>query len=142
MQIHVEPSPGEVHVTVRGPVDSEEVLRILAVLRGTQKLWVLDEHRNLVAVAPEEVVWCEVVEDKVFVYTERTIFESPLGLGELESRWEQAGFFRCAKSAVINLAAIRRLKSCSGGRIEAELATGERVMISRRYAPFLRERIK
>ena len=142
MQIHVEPGPGEVQVIVRGPADSEELLRVLAVLRSTQTLWVWDERRSLVAVAPEDVAWCEVVEDKVFVYTAQAMYQTGLGLAELESRWEQAGFFRCAKSAVVNLSAVRRLKSCPGGRIEAELTTGERVMISRRYAPLLRERIQ
>mgnify|MGYP001126905553 CR=1 FL=1 len=47
MEISVEYHPGEVQVIVRGPEDSEELLRILSLLRGEQdKLWGWDEHRN------------------------------------------------------------------------------------------------
>ena len=59
---------------------------------------------------------------------------------ELASHWERAGLFRCSRSAVVDLWAIRHLKSRPGGRIEATLATGERLVISRHYAPLLRER--
>ena len=45
------------------------------------------------------------------------------------------------KSAVINLHRIRSLKSRTGGRIEASLENGERLVVSRHYAPLLRERL-
>ena len=64
---------------------------------------------------------------------------------EDSARWnvkEDAGFFRCAKSAVVNIHQIRSLSSCPGGRIEALLSSGEKLIISRRYAPLLRERLK
>ena len=99
------------------------------------------------AISPGEIIWAETVENRVFVYTKNALYQIALyqialRLGELESRWEEQGLFRCAKSAVINLNAVRRLHSSPGGRIEAEMATGERVMISRRYAPLLRDRIQ
>ena len=144
MKIHWEHRDAdEVEVIIRGRKNSGELLRILTLLETERKrLCVWDEDHSTVLLSPGDVVWCEVVDEKVFVYTTRAMYQTALGLAELESRWEQAGFFRCAKSAVLNLAAVRRLKSCPGGRIEAELVTGERVMISRRYAPLLRERIK
>lgn len=52
------------------------------------------------------------------------------------------GLFRCAKSFVINLNAVRSLRSCPGGRIEAVMITGEKVIVSRRYSALLRERIQ
>ena len=41
----------------------------------------------------------------------------------------------------INLHRIRSLKSRTGGRIEASLENGERLVVSRHYAPLLRERL-
>ena len=51
------------------------------------------------------------------------------------------GLLRCGKSCVVNLYAIRLLRSCGAGRSEAALTTGEKIMISRHYAPALREKL-
>lgn len=142
MEIRVEHVPGELQVIVRGPKESEELLRVLALLEcGTKKLWARDEDGGLVALQVQDIVWCELVDDKAFVYTRDAIYRTSLSLAELASHWERAGLFRCSRSAVVNLWAICHLKSRPGGRIEATLATGERLMISRHYAPLLRERI-
>ena len=144
MKIHWEHRDAdEVEVIIRGRKNSGELLRILTLLETERKrLCVWDEDHSTVLLSPGDVVWCEVVDEKVFVYTARAMYQTALGLAELESRWESAGFFRCAKSAVVNLNCIQRLCSRPGSRIEATLDTGERLMVSRRYAPMLRERLR
>ena len=107
MQIQVEPGQGEVQVIVRGPADSEELLRVLAVLRSAQTLWVWDEHRSLVAVAPEDVVWCEVVEDKVFVYTARAMYQK---LG-----YEERGIVPCVFNGIPGVQLVCLEKYLDGG---------------------------
>ena len=69
------------------------------------------------------------------------MYQTALTLAELEERWSTTGLLRCGKSCVVNLYAIRRLRSCGAGRIEAALSTGEKIMISRHYAPALREKL-
>lgn len=133
----------EVQVILRGRADSQELLRLLALLQATdKKLCVWDGQHRTVLLSAQQVIWCEMVDEKVFVYTRSNLYQTSLGLGELESQWEDAGFFRCAKSAVVNIHQIRSLASCPGGRIEALLSSGEKLIISRRYAPLLRERLK
>lgn len=83
-----------------------------------------------------------MVDGRRFIYTQDKIYRSTVGLGELESRWESYGLFRCAKSAVVNLNRIRSLRCCRAGRIEALMTTGEKAIVSRRYAPLLRDRIE
>lgn len=77
----------------------------------------------------------------MFVYTGQSVYQTALGLGELESRYGGLGFFRAGKSSVVNLHRIRSLVSQGAGRIEATLETGEKLIVSRRYAPLLRERL-
>ena len=67
--------------------------------------------------------------------------QTALTLAELEGRYGELGYLRVSKSAVINLHRIRSLKSRTGGRIEASLENGERLVVSRHYAPPLRERL-
>ena len=120
----------------------DEMLRLLALVRsGMQKLLVWNEGRDLLPLSISDVVYCETVEEKTFVYTEKGMYQTALTLSELEERWAAMGLLRCGKSCVANLYAIRRLRSCGGGRIEATLSTGEKIVISRHYAPALRERL-
>lgn len=120
----------------------DEMLRLLALVRsGMQKLLVWNEQRQLLPLSMSQVVYCETVEEKTFVYTENGMYQTALTLAELEERWAATGLLRCGESCVANLYAIRQLRSCGAGRIEATLSTGEKIMISRHYAPALREKL-
>lgn len=78
---------------------------------------------------------------RTFVYTADGVYQSGLGLSELEARYGTLGLFRAGKPLLVNLHHIRSLRSRAGGRIEATLETGERLMVSRHYAPLLREQL-
>lgn len=143
MELQVTYCPGPVRVLVQGPADSQEMQEILERLQGnTDGLWVTDEQRNAVRITSKEVVWAEVIEEKTFIYTAEAMYQSSCSLAALEAKWEHAGFFRCGKSTAFNLNAARTLSSRPGGRIEALLQTGEKVVISRRYAPILRDKLQ
>ena len=143
MKITVEHTDSEENeVILRCRELDDEMLRLLALVRaGMQKLLGWNERKELLPLNVSEVVYCETVEEKTFIYTESGMYQTALTLAELEERWSAAGMLRCGKSCVVNLYAIRRLRSCGAGRIEAALTTGERIMISRHYAPALREKL-
>ena len=137
---HIDSEENEVILRCRELDD--EMLRLLALVRaGMQKLLVWNERKDLLPLNVSDVVYCETVEEKTFVYTESGMYQTALTLSELEERWAAMGLLRCGKSCVANLYAIRRLRSCGGGRIEATLSTGEKIVISRHYVPALRERL-
>lgn len=137
---HCEAQENEVVLRCR-EVD-EEMLGVLSLLRsGLQRLCVWDENRETTLLSLREVVYCESVDERTFVYTREAVFQTALNLAELEGRYSELGLFRSGKSAVVNLHRIRSLKSRPGGRIEATLETGEKLMVSRHYAPLLRERL-
>ena len=60
----------------------------------------------------------------------------------LEALYAQEGFFRCSKSMMLNIYRIERLKSMPGKRIDATMDNGEHIVISRRYAGELRNRLR
>lgn len=143
MKIRIEHAPLEENeVIIRCTQLDDEMLRVLSLLRsGMQKLLVWNEHREMLPLSVSKVVYCETVEEKTFVYTHDGIYQTALSLAELEDRWGDLGLFRAGKSSVVNLHEIQKLKNCGSGRIEALLTTGEKMVISRRYAPILRERL-
>ena len=143
MKIRIEQtSVEENEVILRCAQLDDEMLRVLSLLRsGMQKLLVWNEQRETLPLSVSKVVYCETVEEKTFVYTHDGIYQTALSLAELEDRWGDLGLFRAGKSSVVNLHEIQKLKNCGAGRIEALLTTGEKMVISRRYAPILRERL-
>lgn len=143
MKVTVEHDPAaENEVVLRCASLDDEMLRVLSLLRAElQRLCVWDEERRLHLLTPSQLIYAETVEDKTFICTAGAIYQTALGLGELEGRFAAVGLFRANKSTVVNLHHIKSLQSCGAGRIQADLATGEKLMVSRRYAPLLRERL-
>lgn len=89
----------------------------------------------------EDVYYFESVDNKVFIYTEKQVYETPLRLYEIEARFEGTDFFRASKSIVANLSRISSLKAVFNGRFEARLQNGEKVIISRQYVSALKEKL-
>ncbi len=88
------------------------------------------------------VLYMESVDRATFVYTKDGVYQTPCTLQNLELAYAGNGFFRCAKSMIINIYRVSELKSQSGGRIDAVMENGEHVIISRRYAKAFRRELR
>ena len=88
---------------------------------------------------PCDILYADCADGRVFAYTQEDVWEIHQTLTALEAANEMV--LRCGKSAVINVGKIRSLLSELNGRLIAVLENGERVMIARRYARMLKERI-
>ncbi len=143
MKITVEHGPvTENEIILRCAELDEEMLGVLSLLNsGMRKLCAWDQDREMVLLVPGEVLYAETVEERTYLYTAERVLRTALALGELESRYEALGFCRVSRTMVVNLHGIRSLKNCGAGRIEAVMKSGEKILISRHYAPLLRERL-
>ena len=133
--IQEDPQAGP-ELVIRCPDASDPRIQLLLSLAAGQKLPVrLDGE--LAFFPPAEVLYCEYVERSVFAYTAGAVGSTSCSLGQVER--EFPGFLRCSKNMVVNLYAIRSLRSELGGRLVATLCNGERILISRHYASGLRQ---
>ncbi len=89
-----------------------------------------------------DIFYAEAVENRVFLYTEKEVYETKWKLYELEDQLKEKAFLRISKSVIVNLLKIDAFKPAMNGRFVAELTNGEEVIISRKYVPVLKERIK
>lgn len=83
----------------------------------------------------------EALEDNIYVYCDNDVFQTALLLSEIETRFASFGYCRISKSMVVNLHQIDALKNIGNSRIEATMSNNEKVLISRHYAPLLREKL-
>jgi len=91
-------------------------------------------------IPPKEIFYFESVDDKVFAYCEKDVYEVRQKLYELLELLP-SDFIRSSRSTILSVNRITSLAPAFGGRFEALLSNGERVIISRQYVPVLKEKL-
>ena len=89
----------------------------------------------------QDIFFVEAVDNKVFAYTAKKVYELKCKLYEFATQYESRKFFRCSKSFVINLMKVDNVQPILNGRFAATLFNGEKVIISRQYVPELKKRL-
>ncbi|MBE5875608.1 MAG: LytTR family transcriptional regulator [Lachnospiraceae bacterium] len=106
--------------------------------KATSRLHVyLDGEIHLIE--PTAVYYFEYVDQKVFAYCKENVYEIKKKLYELEEILPGQDFIRVSKSSILNLDKISSLAPAFGGRFEANLKNGEKIIISRQYVNTLKE---
>lgn len=132
----------ENEIVLRCKSIDDEMLHILSFLKSrSQKLCAYKNKNEIILLSPDLILYCESIDEKVFLYTENDIYETVLNLSELENNYSSVGFLRTSKSMVLNLHKILRLKSFTSGRIEVTMKNNEKIIVSRHYAPILRQKL-
>lgn len=90
----------------------------------------------------QDIYYIESVDNKVFTYLEKDVYELKCKLYEFESMYDIGQFFRCSKSVIVNLMKIESFKPALNGRFTVKLLNGEDVIISRQYVSALKNRLK
>lgn len=89
-----------------------------------------------------DIFYIESVDDVVFIYCKQNIYETRQKLYELEETVCQKEFFRVSKSCIVNLMKVKAIKPALNGRYLAKLISGEEIIISRKYVPELKNKLK
>lgn len=118
---------------------SPEIFRTLNSLKLHENVLIVMRDDEIFRMSPADVFYIESVDNKTFVYSEDAVFESKQKLYELEESLSSSDFLRVSKSFIVNLRKIESLVPALSGRLEARLANGERVIISRNYVKNLKE---
>ena len=97
------------------------------------------ENGEIFNVDLNDILYIESVDKKTFIYTENKVLLTDKRLYEFEESLDEKDFFRCSKSAIINLNKVVRLKPEITRNILATFVNGENIVVSRRYAADLKK---
>ena len=89
-----------------------------------------------------DVYYVEGVDNTVFIYGLREVYESRQKLYELEGILKEKYFLRVSKSLIVNLMKVKAIKPALNGRYSAVLQSDEEIIISRKYVPDLKRALK
>ena len=143
MKVTLQQEPGAQHeVIVRFDTLDDDVRAVLDLLSLRNRRLTVDDNGTLRFLDPADVLYLESVDERTFAYTAQGVYRVGQTLSASAEALAGLGFFRCSKSMAVNLRLIVALASGANGRIVASLQNGERLLVSRRYAKALRERLK
>ena len=89
----------------------------------------------------KDILYVEAVGEKIFAYTQENVFEIKRRLYELETELVPYKFIRCSKSFLICLLKVESIRPALNGRYLACMENGEEVIISRKYAKYVKKTI-
>lgn len=137
-----EPAEGEEdEIILRCRHIDEQLLKFIYMLKSGQDRITALQDGNFFQIAPKEIYYFEAVDNRVFLYLEKDVYETKLKLYELEERLRGSEFFRASRSCIVNLAKVKSVSPAFNGRFEALMKNGEHVIISRQYVPALKEKL-
>ncbi|MCR4645778.1 MAG: LytTR family transcriptional regulator DNA-binding domain-containing protein [Oscillospiraceae bacterium] len=89
-----------------------------------------------------DIFYIESVDDRTFIYLEQDCYESRKKLYEFEALLASRRFARISKAVILNLMKIVSISPALNGRFLCKLTNGEEVIISRKYVPDIKEKLK
>jgi len=141
IQIETDPSLTETEVIIRCASPDEDVTRLLAAIRATDRKLTGVRDETTFIIERRDVLYVESVDKKAFIYTRDGCYESPLRLYELEDQLTASGFVRTGKSSLVNLRHVRSISPDFNGRLILTLSNAEKQVVSRQYAVNIKERL-
>jgi DNA-binding LytR/AlgR family response regulator len=143
MKITIEdlPDGGEDEIIIRCKQVDEHLLKLVYALKAGQEKLTVTRGTDILQVMPKEVFYFEAVDNKVFLYLEKDVYETKQKLYELEERFRGTDFVRVSKSVILNLSKVKSLSPAFNGRFEATMKNCEKLIVSRAYVPVLKEKL-
>ncbi len=143
MRIIIEtPQPGDEDVViVRCAAPDQKLVSMLLAFQSANTELTGYLNDKIVRLNYQDVYYFEANENKVFAYCHSEVYEIKYKLYELEDLYIPLDFVRCSKSLIINMEKIEYISPLFGGKLEAHLKNGEKVIISRQYVHNLKVKL-
>lgn len=134
LQIDEIPTIEEMEIIIRCQKVDNKINRISNYLR-TNYITIVGklEGENYV-LNLDDIYYFEAVENRVFAYVEKEVYEVNYKLQKLTELLERTSFIQTARTIVLNINKINRVSTLVNGRIGAVLVNGEKMIITRAYA--------
>lgn len=132
---------GEDEIIVRCASLDDRLMKLIAALKTAENSLTGYMDDKIVKLAPKDVFYFESVDNKVFAYAGKSVYEVRKKLYEIEEEYADTDFLRISKSAIVNVAKIAYIRPLLNGRFEAKLKNNEKIIINRQYVIELKKKL-
>ncbi len=143
MKITIEtPTPGEEdEIIIRCACLDKRILNMIYALKSDKEALTGYDGDKIIKLPLKDIYYLESVDNRVYAYTDKEVYEVHKKLYELEQEYGHTDFMRISKSVIVNLAKIAYVKPIFNGRFETKLKNDEKLIISRQYVTELKKRL-
>lgn len=92
-------------------------------------------------ISSKDVYYFEAVDNKIYIYCEKNVYQSDMKLYELERELLNTGFARINKSCIMGISKLQKVKGQINGRLLATLLNGEQLIINRSYVQEIKRKL-
>jgi DNA-binding LytR/AlgR family response regulator len=132
----------EPEITIRCPKIDESIVKLSEVINN-HFIRILGKKEGMTTILNlDEIYYFEVVENRLFAYTEKEVYEVNYKLQQLATILLPTAFIQTSRTMLLNIAKIKRIRSLVNGRIMAILDNGEKTVITRVYANDFKHKLK
>ena len=135
------PKLPDIEVAIATPRIDNRVQRVVAALSAFDRQLIGQRNGATHRLALEDVFYAETVDGKTFLYTADAVFETPLRLYELEDKLTGTEFVRISKQMIVNFTCVVSIRPALNARLQMTLRNNENVMVSRQYAPAIKQKL-
>lgn len=141
IEINMDETIGETKITIDCNRITPQIEKLISTIRlMNSKLTGVKENQTYI-MDVTKILYIDTVDKKTFLYTKSDIYESSLKLYELEGQLYSNDFLRANKSCIINFNQIQSLKADLDGKLLVTMMNGEKLFVSRQYAPTFKEKL-
>lgn len=131
----------DIEVSIVCPRVDSRVQRIVASLCAFDRTLIGSRDGASHRLPLASVCYAETVDGTTFLYTDTTVYETPLKLYELEDKLTGTEFVRVSKQMLVNLDHVVSIRPEMNSRLKLGLDNGEAAVVSRQYAPLIKRKI-
>lgn len=110
------PEGEEEEIIIKCRQMDEHLMRMIRTVKAGQERLIGTRNGQIMQIQPKEIYYFEAVDNRVFLYGEREVFETRYKLYELEERLGGTDFFRASKSVLLNLSKVKSFATAQIGR--------------------------
>lgn len=144
MEIQVRTVPTTEHemVEIRCHQIDDSIDEIVTFIKSRQGKISGNMDGGMYEIPIMDVLYIESVDNRTFLYTQDSTYESKQRIYELEEVLKLRHFIRISKSSIVNLLKIESIRPALNGRFSAILCNGEEIIISRKYVADFKNALK
>ena len=144
MRLRVEESIDneEVEVIIKCSKNDEHIKRLIGLINTqfTNMIGKLDGENVIINL--QNIYYFEAVENKVFAYESKTVYEVPYKIQELNLLLQDTTFIQISRTIILNVTKIKKVKPLVNGRILAVLDNTDKLIITPVYSYYYKQRIR